>query len=298
MKSPSAKPAFSVREFFARFPDERACLEHIMRVRYGGTKLDCPSCGVEGQFHKLRDRRVYACPNCLFQIAPTANTILHDTRTPLVSWFYAMWLFCTTRHGVSGKELQRQLGVTYKTAYRMGMQIRKLTEKADGFDGMLSGHVELDEAYVGGRTKGSNRGRSTETKTVVFALAERNGRIKTRVVPNARTVSLRPIVLETVAPGTTISTDELRSYGLLTKDGYRHGRVNHKAGEYARYVCKSLTFHVNTCEGFFRLFKASVRSTHVHISPKRMQHYLDEFTFRANHRERVNGMFDLLVGAL
>jgi transposase-like protein len=101
-----------------------------------------------------------------------------------------------------------------------------------------------------------------------------------------------------VAPGSTVSTDELRSYGLLTKDGYRHGRVNHKQGEYARYVCKSLTFHTNTVEGFWRLFKASVRSTHVHVSPKHMQRYLNEFAFRVNHRERVNGVFDLLVGAL
>jgi transposase-like protein/predicted RNA-binding Zn-ribbon protein involved in translation (DUF1610 family) len=281
-KSPSASPDFSVREFFVRFPDERACLEHIMRVRFGGTKLDCPACGVEGRFHKLRDRRVYACPNCLHQIAPTANTILQDTRTPLVSWFYAMWLFCTTRHGVSG----------------MGMQIRKLTERADSFEAMLSGHIELDEAYVGGRAKDGTRGRGASGKTVVFALAERNGRIRAKVVPNAQTVSLRPIVLENVERGSIISTDELRSYGLLTGDGYRHGRVNHAQKEYARYVCKSLTFHVNTCEGFFRLFKSSVRSTHIHVSGKHMQRYLDEFTFRANHRERVNGMFDQLVEAL
>ena len=124
-KSPSASPDFSVREFFSRFPDERACLEHIMQVRFGGTKLDCPSCGaVAAKFHKVRERRVYACPYCLFQIAPTANTILQDTRTPLVSWYYAMYLFCTTRHGVSAKELQRQLGVTYKTAWRMANLIR------------------------------------------------------------------------------------------------------------------------------------------------------------------------------
>jgi len=298
-KSPSASPEFSVREFFARFPDELACLEHIMSVRYGGTELDCPSCGtVNAQFHKLRERRVYACPECRFQIAPTANTILHDTRTPLVSWFYAMYLFCTTRHGVSGKELQRQLGVTYKTAYRIGMQIRKLTEKASNFDALLSGHVEIDECYVGGRAKDGTRGRGASNKTVVVGIVERKGRMVARVVPNAQTVSLRPIVLETVEPGSIVSTDELRSYGLLTKDGYRHGRVNHKAGEYARYVCKSLTFHTNTVEGFWRLFKASVRSTHVSISPKHMQRYLDEFSFRVNHRERVNGMFDLLVGAL
>lgn len=296
-KSPSVSPDFSVREFFTRFPDERACLVHIMLVRYGGTTLDCPSCRVEGEFHKLRDRRVFACPHCLFQIAPTANTILHDTRTPLVSWFYAMYLFCTTRHGVSGKELQRQLGVTYKTAWRMGQQIRQLAEKADHFDDLLTGHVEMDEAYVGGRTPGG-QGQAAATKTVVFGLAQRQGRIIARVVPDAKTDSLRPIVLETVARGTIVSTDEHRSYRLLTKEGYRHGRVNHSAGQYARYVCKSLTFHTNTIEGFWRLFKASVRSTHVHVSPKYMQRYVSEFTFRVNHRERVNGMFDLLVGAL
>jgi transposase-like protein len=209
-----------------------------------------------------------------------------------------MYLFCTTRHGVSGKELQRQLGVTYKTAYRIGQQIRDLTERAANFDELLSGHVEIDEAYVGGRSVGAGTGNYRASKTCVVGLMERKGRMIARVVPNARTVSLRPIVLENVTPGSTISTDELRSYGLLTKDGYRHGRVNHAQGEYARYVCKSLTFHTNTVEGFWRLFKASIRSTHVHVSEKHMQRYLNEFAFRVNHRERVNGMFDLLVGAL
>jgi transposase-like protein len=299
-KSPSASPEFSVREFFARFPDEQACLEHIMSVRFGGTLMDCPACGAEGQFHKLRERRVYACPNCLHQIAPTANTILHDTRTPLVSWFYAMYLFCTTtRHGVSGKELQRQLGVTYKTAWRMGQQIRDLTSKAQGFDALLAGHVELDEAYVGGRKSGGKRGRGAPGKTIVMGLAKRDGRMKAVVIPNVKKDTLRAVVLDNVEPGTVVSTDELYSYNLLTGDGYEHGSVKHGAGEYARYDYRSgNTFHVNTVEGFWRLFKASVRSTHVQISGRHMQRYLDEFTFRASNRGRVNGMFDLLVGAL
>jgi transposase len=298
-KSPSASPDFPVREFFQRFPDEQACLEHIMTVRFGGTLMDCPACGVEGQFHKLRERRVYACPNCLFQIAPTANTILHDTRTPLVSWFYAMYLFCTTRHGVSGKELQRQLGVTYKTAYRIGQHIRDLTMKAQGFDALLAGHVELDEAYVGGRRSGGKRGRGAPGKTIVMGLAERKGNMKAVVIPNVKKDTLRDVVLGNVKPGSVVSTDELYSYNLLTGDGYLHGSVKHGAKEYSRYDYRSgQTFHVNTVEGFWRLFKASVRSTHVQISAKHMQRYLSEFTFRANHRERVNGMFDLLVGAL
>lgn len=270
-----------------------------MDVRFGGTTMDCPECGCAGvTFHKLRDRRVYACPECRFQIAPTANTILHDTRTPLVSWFYAMYLFCTTRHGVSGKELQRQLGVTYKTAWRIGQQIRILTEGAD-FHALLSGHVELDEAYVGGRKSGGKRGRGAPGKTIVMGLAERGGNIRAAVIPNVKKATLRDVVLDNVEPGTVVSTDELMSYGLLTADGYEHGTVSHGKGEYAHYDYRSgHTFHVNTVEGFWRLFKASVRSTHVHISPKYMQRYLSEFTFRANHRQRVNGMFDLLVGAL
>jgi len=298
-KSPSASPEFSVREFFARFPDEQACLEHIMSVRFGGTLMDCPACGAEGQFHKLRDRRVYACPHCLFQIAPTANTILHDTRTPLVSWFYAMYLFCTTRHGVSGKELQRQLGVTYKTAWRMGQQIRDLTSKAQGFDALLAGHVELDEAYVGGRRSGGKRGRGAPGKTIVMGLAEREGRMKAVVIPNVKKSTLRDVVLDNVEPGSVVSTDELVSYNLLAGDGFEHGVVKHGKKEYVHYDYRSgNTFHVNTVEGFWRLFKASVRSTHVQISGKHMQRYLDEFTFRASNRGRVNGMFDLLVGSL
>lgn len=300
-RSPSASPALSVRDFFARFPNEEACLEHIMAVRFGGTTMDCPACGATGTFYKLRERRVYACPQkeCRHQIAPTANTILHDTRTPLVSWFYVMYLFCTTRHGVSGKELQRQLGVTYKTAYRMGMQIRKLTGKAGWFDEMLSGHIEADEAYVGGRTTGGKRGRGAPNKTIVMGLVERGGNTVATVIPNVKKDTLRSVVLDNVAPGTIVSTDELMSYGLLTGDGYRHGTVSHGKKEWSYYdPAHKAQHHTNSVEGFWRLFKASVRSTHVAISPKHLQRYLDEFTFRANHRERVNGMFDLLVGAL
>lgn len=145
-----------------------------MAVRFGGLTRHCEACGAEGTFHKLRDRRVYACPNCLFQIASTANTILHDARTRLVSWFFAMYLFATTRHGLSGKELQSQLGVTYKTAYRIGMQIRKLMGVAD-FDGLLAGHIQADEAYVGGRRSGGKRGRGHPAKPLSWASLKRVG---------------------------------------------------------------------------------------------------------------------------
>ena len=109
----------TVGEFFARFPDDEACLNHIMEVRYGMRHV-CQACGVEGTFHKLTNRRAFSCSSCGSHIYPTAGTVFQDTRTPLQVWFYAIYLFVTTRHGVSGKELQRTLGVTYKTAWRIG----------------------------------------------------------------------------------------------------------------------------------------------------------------------------------
>ena len=133
----------TVGEFFARFPDDNACLDHIMELRFG-MRHECKACGKYRTFHRLVGRRAYSCAECRAQVHPTAGTVFQDTRTPLRVWFYAIYLFVTTRHGVSGKELERTLGVTYKTAYRIGMQIRTLMAKADGFE-MLKGHVELDE---------------------------------------------------------------------------------------------------------------------------------------------------------
>lgn len=298
-KSPSASPTFNVREFFARFPNDEAVLDHIMAVRYGGTTFDCPKCGtVNATFHRLANRRAYSCAACGHAVYPTAGTILHDTRTPLVSWFFAIYMFVTTRHGVSGKELQRQLGVTYKTAWRMGQQIRSLME-AGNLDAMLSGHVEADEAYVGGVRSGGKRGRGAPGKTVVVGLVERGGAMKAMVASDVRKATLRAIVNENVEKGSVVSTDELASYGLLTGDGYTHGAVKHGKREYAFYDHKQgVNHHVNSVESFWKLFKDSIKSTHIHVLPKYMDRYLGEFTFRANHRDRVNGMFDLLVGAL
>jgi transposase-like protein len=164
-------------------------------------------------------------------------------------WFYAIYLFVTTRHGVSGKELQRQLGVTYKTAYRIGIQIRKLMESAD-IQGLLTGHIEMDEAYVGGRRSGGKRGRGAPGKTIVMGMKERGGRIAAQVIPDVRMPTLRGVVLENVEPGSVVSTDELMSYGLLTGDGFIHGSVKHGAKEWSYYDYRTgETYSTNSIEG-------------------------------------------------
>src|SRR3954468_18291121 len=132
----------TVREFFKRFPDEDACLEHIMTVRFGH-RHTCGACGVvDATFHRLENRKAYACAHRGDNLYPCAGTIFEKSRTPLTVWFYAIFLFISTRHGVSGMELLRQLGVTRKTGYRMGKQIRKLMSGAD-YQGLLGG---MDEA--------------------------------------------------------------------------------------------------------------------------------------------------------
>ena len=173
--NPSAKQLFSVREFFERFATDDACLGHLMELRYG-LRHQCAKCGKDATFHRLSDRPAYSCSRCGAHVHPTADTIFQDTRTPLQMWFYAIYLFVTTRHGVSGKELQRELGVTYKTAYRIGMKVRELMEQAD-IGGLLTGHVELDEAYIGGRRSGGKRGRGALGKTIVTGMKERGGRL-------------------------------------------------------------------------------------------------------------------------
>ena len=287
----------TVRQFFQRFPDEDTCLDHVMTVRFG-KRFTCPGCQADATFHRIATRKAYSCSYCGHHIYPCAGTIFQDSRTPLQSWFYAIYLFVTTRHGVSGMELHRVLGVTKKTGWRMGQQIRKLIGSTEGVDKLL-GHIELDEAYVGGKRSGGKRGRGAPGKTIVMGMAERGGRVRAEVIPNVQKETLRGVTLKNVEAGSTVSTDELVSYGLLTSDGYKHGTVSHGKKEYAYYDYRhGATHHTNTVEGFWRLFKASVRGTHVHISEKYMDRYLNEFAFRASHREMKNAMFDLLIAAI
>ena len=182
-------------------------------------------------------------------------------------------------------------------AWRIGHQIRDLMAKADGFE-VMKGHVELDETFMGGVRPGK-RGRGAEGKTIVFGAKERGGRIETRIIPNVKTATIRPIVEEAVEKGSIVSTDESNSYNLLEREGYKHGAVDHSRDEWAWYDRRyGAKHHVNGLESFWKLFKDSIKSTHIHISPQHMERYLGEFEFRSNHRQMVNGMFDLLIGAL
>ena len=283
----------NVQEFFKRFSDDDTCLEHLFRTRYGQT-LDCPKCGKRGKFHRIRRHPAYECAWCGFEIYPMVGTPFAKSHTALQKWFYAIYLFTTSRHGVPAKELQRQLSVTYKTAWRMGHEIRKYMAKVDG-DPPLTGHVEVDEAYIGGVRKGGKKhgitGRGAD-KAIVMGILERGGELFTKVVPDASRKSLIPPIFKNVPAGTTISTDEWMPYRILSGLGYNHQTVDHGKKEYARGDT-----HVNTLESFWAILKRSIRGTHVHVSPKHLQKYLGEFEYRYNLRKEPHLMFDRLLAS-
>jgi transposase-like protein len=280
---------FTFKQFQEEYPNDDACLHAIFTRKYGEHPT-CPGCGVaEGKFHRITGRRAYACQDCGHHLYPCVGTPFEHSSTKLTLWFHAMYLMTATRNGVSAKELQRQLGVTYKCAWRIGHELRKLMDSAND-QGPLSGHIEADETYVGGRRKGQSRGRGSKGKTVVFGMLERGGDIRAKVVPDVKLNTLQPIIEENVEKGSVISTDELNSYNRLGKIGYEHGKVLHKLDQYVTGI-----HHVNGVEGFWSHFKRGIQSTHVAISPQHMQKYVGEFAFRYNMRKDPAGMFKALI---
>lgn len=283
--------SLTIQDFFKRFPDEDACLAHLFALRYG-VDYGCPKCGVIGEFKRLRKIPAYTC-NCGNHVHPMCGTIFEKSHTPLVKWFYAIYLFTTTRHGVSAKELERQLGVSYPTAFRMAHLIRQHMGRTDG-NPTLGGHVEADETYVGGHRKGGKGGRSASgNKTIVFGMVERGGDIITKVVTDVSGKTLGGHISRFVEPGSTISTDEWRAYRGLGKRGFKHGTVNHGREEWV-----DGKHHTNSIEGFWSLLKRSIRGTHVHVSRKHLEKYLGEFEFRYNLRHSPQVMFLRLVASL
>jgi transposase len=230
---------YSMKDFNHQFPDDNACLEWLRQHRFPKL-IPCPVCKEPRLFHRVKNRKVYECDRCGYQISPTAGTIIHKSPTPLRSWFYAAFLMSSTRTGISAKQLERELGVTYKTAWRMFTEIRKLMAMDVN---SLSGQVEIDETYIGGKHSGK-RGRGAGGKSIVMGMVERNGNAVTKVIPNVKVQTLLPMIEAKVAKEnkTIVFTDELPSYNRVEKLGYSHEIVQHATKQYVRGIA-----HVNYC---------------------------------------------------
>ena len=286
----SNKPT-TLKQFQRRFPDDETCLNHLMRVRYGA-RFKCQSCQREATYYKVKARRCYECEHCGYQVYPTAGTPFEKTRTPLTDWFFVMFLFCASRNGVAAKEVQRQIGVTYKTAWRMCKEIRIYMGTVDG-DRPLGGSgpgdptVEIDKAFIGGRDL-----RGHDDKAVVLGMIERNGDVLTRQVAGRHGNHVLPQVTTWVLEGSRVMTDDAVVFRGLDIKGYVHEAVNHSAKEYVRGEA-----HTNTIEAFWSAFKRGIQGTYIHVSKTHLQKYLWEFEYRHNLRHAPHLMFDALCVA-
>jgi transposase len=288
---------YTIRDFNEQFPTDDACLEHLKEQRFPGGIALCPKCKEQRNLHRVNGRPVFACDECLTQISPMAGTIFEHSSTSLRLWYYAMYLMASTRCGISAKQIQRETGVTYKTAWRMFRQIRSLLSEPDM---QLEGSaVEMDEMYVGGKRKNRHgskgmRGRDNDNKTPVLGMVERGekGRVFACVTPDVKAATIFPIVEERVLPKSIVYTDEYSVYDQLHKhpNSYEHKRIQHKQQVYVMG-----DVHTQTIEGFWSLVKRGIGGVYHSVSRKYLQTYLDEYSFRYNRRDQGNLIFNAFL---
>jgi transposase-like protein len=224
-------------------------------------------------------------------ISPMAGSIFEKSSTSLRTWFYAMYLMSATRCGISAKQIQRETGVTYKTAWRMFKQIRTLMSDDVSLEGEA---VEMDETYVGGYRRNGRPGRASGTaqeKAIVIGAVERGGKVVALVSNDVTKKTLHGIAKEYILPGSIVYTDHFHAYmGLEKVNGYQHRRINHSAGVYV--VGET---HTQTIEGFWSLIKRGIGGVYHSVSKKYLQTYLDEYSFRYNRRNDDQPMFTSLL---
>src|SRR5208282_5747567 len=282
---------YTIQDFKSQFPDDEACLEHLKEQRFPGGITYCEKCQQDRKHYKITGRPVYSCDHCGTQISPMAGTIFEHSSTSLVLWYYAMYLMASTRCGISAKQIQRETGVTYKTAWRMFRQIRSLLSETDM---QLEGSaVEMDETYYGGTRKGQfgRPMRGDKKKSPVIGIVERStdkrvGRVKAFTTPDVTAERVLGIVHEHILPKSTVFTDEYRIYDRVGGRVKEHKRINHSAKV---YVVGDV--HTNTIEGFWSLVKNGLRGVYHSVGKGYLQSYLNEYSFRYNRRFDTQPMF-------
>lgn len=274
--SASSETEMTFSTFLQFFPDNDSCLDYL-RERFYPDGTRCPNCGKTTKFHRIKGRSAYSCQYCGHHVYPTAGTIFHKTSTSLQLWFWAIYLMSSTRCGISAKQLEREIGVSYPTAHRMFKMIRTLLSDDD--QPPLNGEVEIDEMYVGG-TRKSSKGRKPAPKTTVLGMMERGGRVSAKVVPDASMLSLYPYIGKTVAEGSRVFTDEHQTYVNMPKTRFLHESVNHRSGAFVTGDA-----HTQGIDGFWMLVKTGIRGVYHSVSSEYLQSYLDEYSFRFNRRD-------------
>ncbi len=270
------------------FSTEEKCREYLKRLRWP-QGVACPRCQAK-TISTIRALNRYECSKCSYQFTATAGTIFQDTHLPLEKWFLAAYLMCESRKGVSANQLKRVLGTSYKTAWYLCHRIRAAMKDAD--IAPLSGVVEVDETYVGGKRRGGRgRGTALDNKTMVLGAIQRGGEVRLKVEKRPTRRILHGFIKQhTTKDHKTIYTDDWAGYRWAAgESNVTHDSVNHSENEWVRG-----NVHTNTVEGVFSLFKRSIVGAYHHLSAKHLPAYLDEFEFRFNRRRRLDLFADTI----
>ena len=270
-----------------KFSSDEQCLRALEGLRWP-RGVACVRCGDMNVF-ELPVKHKFKCRSCKHQFTVTSGTIMHDSHLPIRKWFFAIYLMCESKKGMSANQLSRTLGVAYRTAWYLCHRIREAMGN-DSFDGpTLFGIVEVDETLVGGKAKGVGRG-SRKNKTWVAGAIQRGGKVRLERIPDVRRHTLHDFISRTVKDeAEAIYTDELKSYLGIADHDTRHETVNHSAEE---WVVGAV--HTNGIEGVWSLFKRSIVGSFHKISAKHLDRYLEELEWRFNNRDNRHIFRDTL----
>jgi transposase-like protein len=269
---------YTIKDFNQDFPNDDACLEWLVSFLYPDG-VPCRKCSCVTKHHRITGRPAFVCDHCGTHVYPMTDTIFEKSATPLRLWFYVIYLMASTRCGISAKQVQRETGVTYKTAWRMCHMVREML--ADEPDPHI-GSFEVDEAFIGGKSKHPV---TYKSKTRVLGIADRKGHVHAYPVPNMGWATIGPILRRHAQEPSTIYSDSAKGYERLGIHGYDHRWFNKKQKQVIRGV------NINRLEGFWSVLKRGITGVYYHVGKAYVQTYINEYAFRYNHRDDDRPMF-------
>jgi transposase-like protein len=288
----------NVSEVFTKFSSQETCIQYLETLRWKN-EPECPYCKSKQSSQRKNTYR-HQCNSCNSSYSVLVGTIFEDTKLPLFKWFLAISLMLNAKKGLSALQLGRDIGVNRKTAWYLQMRIRKAMQ--DGGDNdLFQGIVEIDETYIGGAQRNHSKQKRQERresglnftgmqhKQAVIGLLERAGRIKLEVLEKAHGKVIKPIIEQTVSKEASLVTDGFGGYAGLDKQYKEHQVLNKEKEEYVRGL-----YHTNTLEGFWTLLKRGIYGQYHKVSVRYLQSYLNEFTFKYNHRANKSN-FEILM---